>query len=162
MSLIFDTFGLKRTGFLCRTCLPDGPVDFLGNNRPAPGHGTAPPDYRAALGRWRTKASMCSTLSSWERMASFWPGVQASKNGPPPGFCGGRTEKPVWLWQLKITSPVACPEIRGPSPPKEGTAPLQGEKSGPLYKKGFICSTLACSVDSSFSAKDRTCRSFPS
>ena len=74
-----DHFGCKWTGFLCRTCLPDGPVDFLGNNRPSQGMEQRRPDYRAALGRWRTKASMRSTLSSWERMASFWPGVQASK-----------------------------------------------------------------------------------
>lgn len=162
MSLIFDTLGLKRTGFLCRTCLPDGLVDFLGNNRPAQGMEQRRPDYRAALGRWRTKASMCSTLSSWERMASFWPGVQASKKRAASGFCGGRTEKSVWHLAHQDHLSSSMPGNQGTIPAKRRNRAAAGGKERPAYKKGFICSTLACSVDSSFSAKDRTCRSFPS
>lgn len=136
MSLIFDTLGLKRTGFLCRTCLPDGPVDFLGNNRPAQGMEQRRPDYRAALGRWADKGvHVFYFVQLGENGLFLAGGCRRRKNGrlPVSAEAGLKNQCGIWLHQDHLSG--SMPGNQGTIPPKEGTAPLQGEKSGPLIKR---------------------------
>lgn len=135
MSLIFDTLGLKRTGFLCRTCLPDGPVDFLGNNRRLRAWNSA---ARITGRRWGDGGQrhpcvlLCPAGREWPL---FGRGCRRRKNGrlPVSAEAGLKNQCGIWLHQDHLSG--SMPGNQGTIPPKEGTAPLQGEKSGPLIKR---------------------------
>ena len=87
-------------------------------------------------------------------------GVEKTGRLPVSAEAGLKNQCGIWLHQDHLSG--SMPGNQGTIPAKRRNRAAAGGKERPAYKKGFICSTLACSVDSSFSAKDRTCRSFPS
>ena len=90
----------------------------------------------------------------------IFAGVEKTGRLPVSAEAGLKNQCGIWLHQDHLSG--SMPGNQGTIPAKRRNRAAAGGKERPAYKKGFICSTLACSVDSSFSAKDRTCRSFPS
>lgn len=110
-------------------------------------------------GQRRPCVLLCPAGREWPL---FGRGCRRRKNGrlPVSAEAGLKNQCGIWLHQDHLSG--SMPGNQGTIPAKRRNRAAAGGKERPAYKKGFICSTLACSVDSSFSAKDRTCRSFPS